>query len=206
MFNESLKRNPSDPQVYLSIGNVYLTSAENTQRFIADPPREQIGKFDPNTLRRQIDDNLSKAGENFEKAISLNNNFGQALYNLAVVFDRQGKVPEAIKQFEKLQTANPRNPSILFQLGLLYYRNNQKDNALAAWQRAVLLFPNYSNAHWYLSLVYEERGDLERALEETRKIAELNLDNELVKQRLAQLEAGKRTIPPEKVLEKKPLD
>jgi tetratricopeptide (TPR) repeat protein len=206
MFNESLKRNPSDPQVYLSIGNVYLVSAENTQRFIANPPREQVGKFDVAALRRQIDDSLSRARENFEKAIGLNNNFGQALYNLAVVYDREGKLPEAIRQFEKLQTANQRDPSILFQLGLLYYRNNQKDNAVAAWQRAVLLFPNYSNARWYLSLVLEERGDLSGALAQVQEIEKLNPDNELVLQRLEQLEAGIRTIPPEKVLEKKPLD
>lgn len=206
MFNESLKRNPSDPQVYLNIGNVYLTSADSIQRLIDNPPKEQAGKLDVNALRKQVEDNLSKAKENFEKAISLNNNLGQALYNLAVVYDRQGKVPEAIKQFEKLQAANPRDPSILFQLGLLYYRNNQKDNAIAAWERAVLLFPNYSNAHWYLSLAYEEKGELERALTEAEKVAELNPDNEMVKQRLEQLKTGTRTIPPEKVLEKKPLN
>jgi tetratricopeptide (TPR) repeat protein len=124
---------------------------------------------------------------------------------LAAVYDREGKVPEAIKQFEKLQTTNPRDPSILFQLGLLYYRNNQKDNAFQAWQQAVVLFPNYSNARWYLSLAYEEKGDLASALNQVEEIAKLNPDNEQVQQRLTQLKAGQRTIPPEKVLNKKPL-
>jgi tetratricopeptide (TPR) repeat protein len=87
----------------------------------------------------------------------------------------------------------------------LYYRNNQKDNAIAAWQRSVLLFPNYSNAHWYLSLAYEEKGDIEKALEEAQRVAELNPDNDMVKQRVEQLKSGTRTIPPEKVLEQKPL-
>jgi tetratricopeptide (TPR) repeat protein len=87
----------------------------------------------------------------------------------------------------------------------LYYRNNQKDNAFNAWQRAVYLFPDYSNARWYLSLVYEERGDLASALSQVEEIAKLNPDSEQVQQRLAQLKAGQRTIPPEKVLNKKPL-
>ena len=204
MYNESLKRNPADPLAYLRIGNVYLTAADNLQALINNP--QQASKIDVPAARRQIDDYMSKAEESFKKAISLNNNYGQALYNLAVVYDRQGKVPEAIKQFEKLQAANPRDPSILFQLGLLYYRNNQKDDAFNAWRQAVILFPNYSNARWYLSLMYEERGDLANALSQVEEIAKLNPDNELVKQRLEQLKAGQRTIPPEKVLEKKPLE
>lgn len=206
MYNESLRRNPADPLTYLRIGNVYLLAAENLRNLINNPPPGQASKIDVPNVRKQIDDYMSRAEENFKKAISLNNNYGQALYNLAVVYDRQGKLAEAIKQFEKLQTSNPRDPSILFQLGLLYYRNNQKDNAFNAWRQAVVIFPDYSNARWYLSLVYEERGDLANALSQVEEIAKLNPDNELVKQRLEQLRAGQRTIPPEKVLDKKPLE
>ncbi len=204
-YNESLKRNPADPLTYLRIGNVYLSVAENLRAFINNPPPDQAGKIDFTAVRKQIDDNMVKAEDNFKKAISLYNNYGQALYSLAAVYDREGKLPEAIKQFEKLQTTNQRDPSVLFQLGLLYYRNNQKDNAFNAWQQAVVLFPNYSNARWYLSLVYEERGDLISALNQVEEIAKLNLDNQQVQQRLDQLKAGQRTIPPEKVLGKKPL-
>ncbi|MBI2669582.1 MAG: tetratricopeptide repeat protein [Candidatus Yanofskybacteria bacterium] len=191
-YNESLARNPNDPATYLRIGNIYFTLADNLQK--------------SSGTRNQIEDNLNKAEDNFKKAIALYSNYGQALYNLAAVYDRQGKVPNAIKQFEKLQANNLRNPSFAFQLGLLYYRNNQKDNALRAWQQAVLLFPNYSNARWYLSLIYEERGELEQALGQVREIEKFNHDNKLVQQRLTQLEAGKRTIPPEKLLDKEPLN
>lgn len=204
MYNETLARNPYDPQTYLRLGNLYLSLAENNQRIISNPPSNQ--QFDFSLLRRQVEENLDKAEENLKKAISLYNNFGQALYNLAVVYDRKGELGEAIKQFEKLQASNPRDPSIVFQLGLLYYRNGQKDNALRAWERAVFLFPNYSNARWYLSLILEERGNLDGALAQVKEIERLNPDSELVKQRLAQLESGKRLIPPEKVLDQQPLD
>ena len=55
-------------------------------------------------------------------------------------------------------------------------------------------------------MVYEERGDLENALKQVEEIEKLNPNNELVQQRLAQLRAGQRTIPPGKVLDKQPLD
>lgn len=200
-FNESLARNPADPVAYLRIGNVYLAIADNLQRAISSG--QIVGSIA--SARQQMNEGLASAEENFKKAISIYNNYGQALYNLAVVYDRQGKLADAIKQFEKLQTTNQRDPSVAFQLGLLYYRNNQKDNAFRAWQQAVFIFPNYSNARWYLSLIYEERGDLAKALEQVQEIQRLNPNNELIEQRLTQLGAGLRTIPPERLLDKKPL-
>ncbi len=200
-FGEAISRDPKDPSLYFSVGNVYLTLADALQRAI-----NSAGATDVTAARQKLKEYLSKSEDNFGKAISLYNNFGQALYNLAVVYDREGKLPEAIKQFEKLQAANSRDPSIVFQLGLLYYRNNQKDNALRAWQQAVFLFPNYSNARWYLSLIYEERGDLANALEQVQEIQKLNPDNDLVKQRMSQLASGKRLIPPDRLLDKKPLN
>ncbi len=201
-YNESLSRNPADPNTYLRIGNVHLAVADNAQKALS---RGQAGA-NAASLRTQIDEQLNKAAENYNKAITLHNNFGQALYNLAVVYDRQNKLTEAIKQFEKLRAANPRDPSFAFQIGLLYYRDNRKDNALEAWRQAVLLFPNYSNARWYLSLVYEERGDLAAALNQVEEIEKFNSENELVKQRLVQLRSGQRTIPPGNVLDKQPLN
>lgn len=202
---EALKRNPADPEAYLQMGTVYLAVAQGLQSLINNPPANQAGTLNPDTIKTQISDNLSKAEDNFKKAIALYDNYGQALYDLASVYDQEGKLPEAIKQFEKLQAANPSDPSIVFQLGLLYYRNNQKDNALKAWQQAVVLFPNYSNARWYLSLIYEERGDLANALAQVEAIQKLNPDDTTVQQRLTQLQAGKRAIPPAKVLDQKPL-
>ena len=151
--------------------------------------------------------NLDKAEKEYMKAIELYNNYGQALYNLAAVYDRKGELPQAIRQFERLRSTNPNDPSIPFQLGLLYYRNNQKDMAFSAWEQAVLLFPDYSNVRWYLSLIYEERNDLKHALAEVEAIQKLNPDNDLVEKRIEDLKNGIRQIvPPEDVLDKSPLN
>lgn len=190
MYKETLDRYPNNPLAYVRLGNMYLSIAGNLS-------------ITKSASKTAIDDNLKKAEDNFMQAITLYPNYGQALYNLAATYDREGKLPQAVKQFEKLTATQPRDPGILFQLGLLYYRNSQKDNALAAWERAVALFPDYSNARWYLSLIYEERGNLAKALDQVQQIQKFNKDNELVKQRIAQLEEGIRTIPPAKVLDPK---
>ncbi len=195
MYNEAIARNPANALAYVRVGNIHLT--------LADAARTANNKDETTS-------HLNQAEEQYQKAISLYNNYGQALYNLAAVYDRKGEVPQAIKQFEKLQGANPRDPSLLFQLGLLYYRNDQKEGALKAWERAVVFFPDYSNAHWYLSLAYEERGDqasLEKALSEAKIVAKLNPDNQMVKDRIDKLEQGLKTFaPPADVLDQTPIN
>jgi len=201
MYQEALKRNPADPVTYSRIGAIYLTVAETARSLAARPAQGQ----NPDELRKVAADNFTKAEENYRKAVELNNNFGQAIYDLGVVYEREGRLADSIRQLEKIRTSNPNDPSIAFELGLLYYRNNQKDAAFKQLQQATALFPNYSNARWYLSLLYEELGDLDNALIQVEEIQKTNPDNELVKQRITQLTAGKRLIPPGKVLDQKPL-
>jgi tetratricopeptide (TPR) repeat protein len=156
----------------------------------------------------KVDDYLISAEENLQKAIDIYKDYGPAVYDLVLIHESRGKVPEAIVLLEQLAVRNPRDPSLLLQLGLLYYRDERKNDAVAAWEQAVRLFPNYSNARWYLSLAYEERGELEAALTQVEAIETFNPDNELVKQRKIQLEAGLQLIPDETgdVLEQEPLN
>src|SRR3989344_3539386 len=205
MFEEALKRSPTDPNLYYQIASTYLVSAENNRLIINNLSETERAKLSIANIKTFINDNLAKAEENYKKSIDLNNNFGQAIYDLGLVYERQSKLSDAVKQFEKLRAGNPQDAGLAFTLGLLYYRNNQKDAALVQWQQAVALFPDYSNAHWYLSLIYEERGQMDRALMEVEKIIVLNPDSQQVQQRLEQLRVGTRIIPPGKLLNQKPL-
>src|SRR3989338_2025786 len=139
---------------------------------------------------------------NYQKAIEMSPNFGLAIYNLGNVYARQNKLSEAIKQLEKIVPFNSDQPNLLFQLGLLYYQNVQRDKAFMAMQQVLVLSPDFANAHWYLSLIYEERKDLPSAIAELNKIlsVEANKDNQTVKDRLSQLEAGQKTQGAQKPL------
>ncbi|PJE51460.1 MAG: hypothetical protein COV29_00535 [Candidatus Yanofskybacteria bacterium CG10_big_fil_rev_8_21_14_0_10_36_16] len=203
MYKESLLRDPHNSLTYTRLGNTYLAIAENLTRTLNRTPRSDINTI--NQLREKINENLNKSVENYQKAVELNRSNGRAIYNMSAAFERMNNLKQAIAGLEVIRASSPRDPSIVFQLGLLYYRNNQKDAAFNAWQQAVSLFPDYSNARWYLSLMYEERGDIENALSQVREIERLNPGNELVQQRLQQLEEGRRIIPPGNVLDQEPL-
>jgi len=154
-----------------------------------------------------ISKEYAAAGENFKKALELKSNYTAATYYLGIVYERQNKIKEAIKQIETTVVTNPQNPSLAFELGLLYYRDGQKTKAINEIARAVSLFKDYSNARWYLALMLEERGMLDEAIAQLQEILklEVNKDNKIVIDKITALEVGKREIPPVKVTNKVPL-
>lgn len=192
---------PGDASFYNNIGNMYLVKS-NLSRQLAAGGGANAAKF-----QQEIGPSLVKAEENFKKAIEFSGNFGSAIYSLGAVYDRMGKVREAIVQLEKIAPYNSNQPTLAFELGLLYYRDNQKDKAFNQLQRAVLLSPDFANARWYLGLLYEEKQDLPNAIDQMEKIlsTEANKDNETVLKKLDELKNGKKTIPPKRVLDQKPL-
>ena len=191
---------PGDPSFHNRIGSMYLLKADILRQLAAS------GNSVPQ-LNQEINKALLKAENAFKKAIEISENFGLAIYNLGSVYEREGKLNEAIKQLETIAPFNVDQPGLAFELGLLYYRSNQKDKALAQLQRAVVLSSDYANARWYLALLYEERKQNDQAIEQLEKILSIdaNKDNQIVIQKLEELKSGKVTIPPAKVLDQKPL-
>lgn len=200
-YLKTIELRPGDAAFYNKIGSMYLTKSDLFRQLAANRGIN-VSKF-----QQEIVPSLIKAEENFKKAIDLSDSFGLAIYNLGVVYDRMGKVREAIGQLEKIAPYNRNQPTIAFELGLLYYRDNQKDKALNQLQRAVLLSPNFANARWYLGLLYEEKQDIPNAIDQMQKIlnTDTNKDNQEVLTKLDELQNGKKTIPPKKVLDQKPL-
>jgi hypothetical protein len=70
----------------------------------------------------------------------------------------------------------------------------------------VLLAPDYANARWYLALLLEDAGDIAGALQQLKEIETLNPNNSVLQQKISQLQAGQRTIPPGEVIDSKPLE
>ena len=192
---------PGDASYFNQIGMTYFASAD-LSRQLALAGGANAAKF-----QAAVSPALSKAEENFKKATNLASNFGLAIYNLGVVYDRQGRINEAISQLEKIMPYNSNQPGLAFELGLLYYRAGKKNEAFNELQRAVLLSPDFANARWYLAMIYEERQDIPSAIEQLEKILsiETNKDNEVVLTKLEELKDGKKTIPPQKVTDQKPL-
>lgn len=192
---------PGDPIYSYRIGMLYLGKLDILGQLVAS---RRVSSAQATPVAR---DAVQKAEDYLKKAVEQSPNFGLAIYNLGVVYDRQGKANEAIKELEKVVPANNNQPGLAFELGLLYYRVGRKNDAFNALERAVVLAPDYANARWYLALILEERGNIDGAVEQLEKILsiDVNKDNPIVTTKLDELRKGKTSIPPGDVLDQEPI-
>lgn len=206
-YDEYLKRAPRDPAMYVRIGGIYLNQADRAGILLANTKKTKPVENEKEILD-SIAADYSSAEENFKKAIAIKGDLATAIYNLGVVYERQTKLKDAIKQLKLARLLDPPNPGLAFELGLLYYRNSEKDSALNEMAQAVNLFRDYSNARWYLALMLEEKGQIDLAIQQLEEILklEVNKGNQIVKDKLAALQSGKREFPPGRVVSKKPLE
>lgn len=207
-YREYLKKAPQDPNGYVRIGSIYLARADRTAVAITEARSKKLTVNNEKEVGEFLVADYKNAQENFKKATELKPDLATALYNLGIVYERQGRLKEAIEQLRLLRSGNLNHPGLAFELALLYYRDGQKDNALAEMARAVALFSDYSNARWYLALMLEERGQTDLALGQLGEILklEVNKDNPVVRAKIEALKAGRREIPPAKVTSKIPLE
>jgi len=179
-FEKCVQLEPLNPFIYTEWGRLYRDKAT----LLA-----QQGTKDKNA-QASINQNLELALEKFNKAIEIKADYAPAHFESAVVFERQGKLAEAIKKMEINRQLLPRDSGIAFQLGVLYYRAGKYTEAKGEFIRAVVLDDNFSNARYFLGLLYDREGDKESAIDNFERIAQLNPENQQVKQILANLRAG----------------
>lgn len=177
-YNEALKRSPLDPSFYLAMARVEAQS-----------------------------DNIGKAREYIDSALSIKNDFAAALFFLSQIEAQQGNLKEAIQRNEQAVLVASNDIGVLFQLGLLYYQDKNYDGAKFAFEKTIALSANYSNARYFLGLVYDKKGMKKEAIGQFEKIKELNPDNDEVRRILNNLNAGRGALedisPPEEAPEKR---
>ncbi|OHA65973.1 MAG: hypothetical protein A2672_00060 [Candidatus Wildermuthbacteria bacterium RIFCSPHIGHO2_01_FULL_49_22b] len=133
---------------------------------------------------------LENALENLQKALALKSDYAPAHYLLAVVYEQQGKVEEAVAKLEETKLIAQNDVGLAFQLGVIYWQRQEWDKAALELERARRINPNYSNARYILGLVYDVKGNKEAARQEFSAVWRLNPDNEEVQRILENLEQG----------------
>jgi len=179
-YQKAVELEPKNPYIFTEIGLVYLAKVGLLSR--------------TGGQEKEISENLEKARENFQKAIELKSDYPPANFQLAMIYQTEGKTKEAIKKLEETKSIAPFDPGLAFQLGLLYYNDNQIDKAKAEFERAVRIDENYSNARYFLGLIYDKEGERDLAIEQFEKIEKLNPENQEVKKILANLREGKAAL------------
>jgi Tfp pilus assembly protein PilF len=178
-YKKATQLEPASPFAFGELGRVYILMAQDFAKKGDDKGRS---------------DSLRYAKKNLEKALALKPDYAPAHYLLAVVYDQQGKLDEAIAKLEETKRFAPKDAGLAFQLGVLYWRKRNLENARKEFERAIEINPNYSNARYMLGLVYDRLGEIEKAKEQFQIVLKLNPENKEVKEILENLEKGKPAL------------
>ena len=156
---------------------------------------------------------LEQAKAQFEKAVQLKSDYSSARFQIAMVYQAQGKTTEGLQALEDAKKSSPNDVGLAFQIGIVYYQQKDYQKAKTELERAVGLDFNYANAVYFLGLTYDKLGQKAQAIAQISKISDLNPDNQELKKVLDNLKAGKSALdgieqqaPPELPIEEPPAE
>lgn len=180
-YNQASKLEPTNPFFPTQIGVTLLKEASN------------------NGGEKEL---LVEAEGYFKKAIELKSDYASAYFQLAVIYQAQGKQAEMLQKLKTASSMAPFDVGLSFQLGLIYFQLGYFAEARVELERAVALKPDYANALYYLGIAYDELEETANAIAAFEKIRLSNPDNSLVKTILNNLRSGQRAL--EGIVEEEP--
>ena len=178
-YEEATMREPQNPVFLNEVGKLYLLRS--------DAYRTQLNAGDAAAraeTQKNVNDNLALGEQKLKAAIAAKPDYLPARYHLGIVYERQGRVKDAITELENVLRINNKDLGVAFELSILYYRNNQKNESLELMQQVSTIEPSNVNARWYLSAMLEERGQYQDALNQIKPLAEQYPGNAAIQQRL----------------------
>lgn len=184
-YEEASLREPQNPVFLNEIGKLYLLRS--------DAYRTQLSTGDASAkaeTQKNVNDNLALGEQKLKAAIVAKPDYLPARYHLGIVYERQGRVKDAITELENVLRINNKDLGVAFELSILYYRNNQKNESLELMKQVSAIEPSNVNARWYLSAMLEERGEYQAALDQIKPLIEQYPDNQAIQQRMNSLTAA----------------
>jgi tetratricopeptide (TPR) repeat protein len=186
-YVDALSREPNNPVFSNEIGKLHVLRSD-AYRTLLNSSDEATRK----DAQQNMNDELNKAADSFNQSITAKADYAPAHFNLGVVYERQGRLKDAVVKLEQVLGANPSDVGVAFQLATLDYRVGDKDKAQNLFEQITKAMPNYANARWFLSVIYEEKGLYDQAIKEVEQVKATNPGNATVDQRLAALLKAKQ--------------
>src|SRR3954471_18174226 len=117
-------------------------------------------------LDSEKEGNHEKAVDFYERALNENPDHEQAVFRLAVLYDRRAEDAKAIELYERICTSEPVHLNALINLALLYEDNNHYDEAHRCLDAVLRTDPNHERARLFMkdvesarSQYYDEESD-----------------------------------------------
>ncbi|MBU6321215.1 MAG: tetratricopeptide repeat protein [Patescibacteria group bacterium] len=182
------KASPADYQAWIALGNLYAeavplgvsgayASAKDAyQKAIALSPTDPQLYYALAQLDLANKD-LKSAETDLKQAITLKNDYTNAIVLLTQVLVADGNVKDALSAAQAAAYFTPNDPNVLFELGVLEAASGDLANAAAALNAAVTAEPTFANARYFLAAVLAEGKQYAEAKAQLEAIAGLSADN-----------------------------
>src|SRR5512134_657485 len=102
--------------------------------------------------------NHEKAVEFYERALNENPDHEQAVFRLAVLYDRRAEDAKAIELYERICTSEPVHLNALLNLAILYEDNNHYEEAHRCLDAVLRSDPNHERARLFMKDVESARS------------------------------------------------
>ncbi len=179
-LQSAIDREPTNPQLFLKLGQYYLAVAQQQQASATE-------KDNTAPLPDDAKASLKSAKDAFTKATDLKANYVEARLNIALALRMEGNAKDAVTMLERVAKDNPNNTDALFNLAENYRLDGRDDDAAAYFQRITSLFPGNSDAHFRLAEYYEKKDKVDLAITELEVVKKLNPSNTDIQKKLEEL-------------------
>lgn len=177
-YEEAVKLEPTNPYYLTQQGMVYMIKAATVSK-------------DDATQKNQ---DYAEAKKKFDKAVELKSDYAAARFQIAMLYQAQGKTAQEAAALEEAIKNSPNDVGVLFQAGVMYYQAGNYTKTKQTLEAATVIAPNYANALYYLGLAYSRLGEKDKAVSQFQKIEKLNPENAEVKKIISNLQAGKPAL------------
>lgn len=180
-FERALRIEPGFAAAHLHLGFVLQAeqkgdpAAEWTKACALAPQDAQVNSLAGKALADAGQD--AKAAPILAHALQLDPRSIPALNALANVYQRNGRIPEAVALFKKAVEAEPENTTALINLGLALSQLHRAQEALPYLQHAIALDPKSLTAHQDLAAAYIQVDQVANAVTELRVALKLAPDS-----------------------------
>jgi len=202
---------PNDYQSWVLLGQVYQAvvplkiegAYENAkaayERAVTLHPTSPALPYTLAQLEMAHED-LAAAEEYLKTAISLKNDYTQAIFLYSQLQASQGKAKEALATAEAAAFFAQNDPTVLFQVGILRSATGDNAGAVTALSRATEVNPQFANAFFFLAVAHALQNQFAEALVALQKAADLSPENaEALKADIETLQAGQNPFPPSRL-------
>jgi len=125
-----------------------------------------------------------KAVEEFQKAIELKPNYGDAYHNLANVYHQIQKDDSALENYQKALSFNPNLWQSYQNLAAIHFSQKNYQLAKEELEKAIQIKPDNTDLHANLGILYLNLQDKQKAKEEFEKALQIDPQNQKAQQQL----------------------